>query len=115
MSCVFALAFTQAPFAHVHEHSDPHDHGSVFHTHVSDHDDHHSDGTALEAIDPDDDARSLDVFKVVKSPDSKLLFTLPTTPIGVSPQLQRELVQAVTPRGHDPPDLTSPPARAPPA
>ena len=115
MSCVFALAFAQAPFAHVHEHSDPHDHGGVFHTHHVEDDHDHSDGVALKSIDPDNDARSVDVFKVVKSPDAKLLFTLPATLIGFAPELERELVQGVTPRGHDPPDLTSSPARAPPA
>jgi hypothetical protein len=113
MSCVFGLAFAQAPFAHVHEHSDPHDHGGVFHSHGKHH--HDSDGPAIEGEDPDHDARSLDVFKIVKSPDSKLLFTLPTTLISFSLPVSKELVQAVPPRGHDPPALVSSPARAPPA
>jgi hypothetical protein len=115
MSCAFALAFAQAPFAHVHEHSDPHDHGGAFHSHAHDHDDHDETDVGIEGEDPDHDARSTDVFKIVKSPDSKLLFTLPATLISVSLPVTKERVQAVAPRGHDPPDVPSSLGRAPPA
>ena len=114
MSCVFALAFAQAPFAHVHEHSDPHDHGGAFHSHGHHHD-HDEDDLGIEGEDPDHDARSIDVFKIVKSPDSKLLFTVPTTLISFSLPVTKELVQVVVPQGHDPPDTPSSLARAPPA
>jgi hypothetical protein len=114
MSCVFALAFAQAPFAHVHEHSDAYDHGGAFHSHGPHHDDHDEDDLGIEGEDPDHDARSIDVFKIVKSPDSKLLSTLPTSLIGFSLPVTEELVQLVAPQGHDPPDSLSSLARAPP-
>jgi hypothetical protein len=113
MSCVFGLAFVQAPFAHVHEHSDPHGHGGAFHSHAKHH--HHSHDLMIEGEDPDHDAKSLDAFKIVKSPDSKLLLTVPTTIVSFSLPATTEQVQAITPRGHDPPELGSSLARAPPA
>ena len=114
MSCVFALAFMQAPFAHVHEHSRPFDHGGAFHSHGVH---HHAPekGIGIEGADPDHDARSIDVFKIEKTPDSKRLFTAPATPIRFSLPATEDLVPVITPRGHDPPDLISSPARAPPA
>ena len=114
LSCVFALAFAQAPFAHVHEHSDPHNHGGAFHSHGHHHD-HDEDDLGIEGEDPDHDAKSIDVFKIVKSPDSKLLFTVSTTLISFSLPVTKELVQVVVPQGHDPPDSLSSLARAPPA
>lgn len=113
MSCVFGLAFLQAPFAHVHEHSDPHDHGGAFHTHVKHH--HDAPESSLEGTDPDHDAKSLDAFKIVKSQQFNVFALLPTTVISFSLPVTKERVHAVTAHGHDPPDLIFSPARAPPA
>jgi hypothetical protein len=114
MLCVFGLAFAHAPFAHVHEHSDPHNHGGAFHTHKK-HFHHHSDEVKIEGEDPDHDAKALDAFKIVKSPESKLFVVLPTAVISFFLPVTKELVYAVTPCGHDPPERFSSPARAPPA
>lgn len=117
----FALASAQAPFLHTHEHSDPHGHGGPLHSHLKlahSHDDHeheHADGTSIQGEDPDDDAQMLDSFTVVKTSKAKpfLALVLATVPLGVP--IEAEFVHSVTPRGHDPPDIVSAPARAPPA
>jgi hypothetical protein len=120
VSCAFGLASVQAPFLHTHEHSDPQGHGGPLHSHLKlahshDHEDEHADKTSIHEVDPDDDAQMLDSFTFVKTSKAKpfLALVLATVPFGVP--VETEFVHSVTPRGHDPPDIVSAPARAPPA
>jgi len=98
----FALAYVRAPFAHTQEYSDPLGHGGPFHGHAT-HGHDHPDGLSIGAYDPDDDARILDAFKIVKSSTSKVLLALPSAVVPIPLAITAVLIHGITPRGHDPP------------
>lgn len=116
MSVSFALASAHGPVSHTHEHSDPHGHGGPLHSHLKLSDSaEKTNGVGIHAQDPDDDAQMLDSFTVLKNSTAKLLIALVITSVPSGMRTDSGLVRSVTPRAHDPPDLGSSPARAPPA
>ena len=109
---VLVLTLTQAPFLHVHEQSDPHDHGGPFHSHF-DVVDHH-DEPSWHAADAGDDAQPIDL-KLAKSPKWKLFVLIEQVAIVPTEPKVEYATPAVRPCAHDPPSLCQASPRAPPS
>jgi hypothetical protein len=121
-SCVaLSVAFTLAPFQHVH-HGGPsdHDHSSFMHAHfysalsegVAGHDD---DGPEIERSHDEHSASPLDTFTIV-APTAFALSLPPQIAVLIPvPSISSAIVDTVEECGHDPPAIASSIPRAPPA
>jgi hypothetical protein len=113
VSVVFALAFARAPFEHVHDHeAEDHPHGGFFHSHLPQM--RTGTGIAWQDYDPDEDARPLNWFHPVSSPGLEFVAVLvPVAEVVLTPA-DRQTIEPVEPRGHDPPPTGPSAPRSPP-
>ena len=114
------LAFTLAPFQHVHagSGSGDHDHGGLIHAHFYGASTQHTDGHGLEFQDSDDDhaaAWSLDTFTLELAAGFKPFVPFRGLIIQFVPSVTFEPVEVVEECGHDPPCIDRSIPRAPPS
>jgi hypothetical protein len=114
------LAFTLAPFQHVHtgSGSGDHDHGGLIHAHFYSASAHRADRHGLELQDSDDDhtaAWSLDTFTLELAAGLKPFVPSRGLILQFVPSVTFEPVEVVEECGHDPPCIDRSIPRAPPS
>ncbi len=111
-----ALAFVQAPFAHVHRHENTERHsGAFFHSHFGHIETFHSTQLRFCDFDPDDDAQFQTWFSLATSNSGFTPLILPSFFFAPAPQIVNWRPAAIEPSAHGPPLLNAITPRAPPA